>query len=948
MDPLEKLHKCIECNETHIGEQLLNDKDSGISVTKLNIKIRGQTALHLAAKYGNEKILQLLLGKSEVNVNVHDDYLKSTPLILACQKGHKQIVSALLQRPDCDVNLSDVRGSTPLHHACGSGSLEIVKILVEHGATIKKKNNFGNTAFHRAACFDCVSIIQYLVEYSSKNEDGILENIVEIYNDDMQRMIHCASLNGCYATVKYLVEECKADIEAKDKNERTPLHIAAENSHEDIVNLLIENRANVDCRDFSLETPIMKASYLGFLNIVRVLHKNNSDLNLKERSSGMTALMFAALHNQTEVIDFLSSNGANIHLENHERKTALHYVVSKKSYEGAAILISKDANPLHPDVNRMTPLSIAEKNELDLIIQLFQEAKKKFQPINENDKEGPRILIDNDSSTPAIGESPRSMQPKWKVRGLSPSYLRKKPKEFPQRPQSTSSLTKKQYTRKRSDSQSSREDSVIKSARGSSSLHIHTNIAIKNSKPVIDSPTSRKKKKSIKKKPKTPTSATKKKYKTKKDKSGSSAINEDSEQERIVSSLGNVNGESDSSYSPQESPHDFAQESNETKYNNGIQIETMNDVIDAVSALENNNLNATKQKTKSKVNHGPKHEMKLARLQSLAPATDSTITWSEAGHVLGRGAFGEVVLGICEDGTLIGVKRLSISDSNFKRVEKEVRLLQRLKHQHICRYLGCQISDDGHSSLDILLEYCSEGTLNTFMRKIKRTGVRIRTLQIYLKQILLGLKYIHDLGLLHRDLKPDNILIHSSGLIKIADFGCSKVLEESMSTISQQGTPEFLSAELIKDEIVKGYEKAIDIWALGILTYELACGRSIWKDMGFTATNRFALMFKVANLESDPNLPERLKLPSLRDFIESCLRIDPRKRLTTDELLKHPFLTDVTFHNMRDEDILEEIEENKPEAINLLEFDSAGNLKDNSCLGSIYDQTLCRLDSVSL
>ena len=248
------------------------------------------------------------------------------------------------------------------------------------------------------------------------------------------------------------------------------------------------------------------------------------------------------------------------------------------------------------------------------------------------------------------------------------------------------------------------------------------------------------------------------------------------------------------------------------------------------------------------------------------------------------------------------------------------------------------------------MEYCSEGSLQQMLDKEK---VFPETLvKAYTKQILGGLAYLHENKIVHRDLKCGNILVDHLGKLKLADFGCSKILSDSLSRVSQQGTPEFFSPELIRDEVPKGYEKSIDIWALGVVAWELACGRSLWHEpeLGWVGTNRFQLMFKIANITSDPILPARLKLESLRDFVQCCLRVDPRQRHSVDQLLKHPFLTDKSFHNMRDEDILTPMESSETkEVVNLLTFGGSDMTGNDKCLESLQgEDSLCRMDSVVL
>eukprot|EP00759_Apiculatamorpha_spiralis_P033053 PhF_6_TR3422/c0_g1_i2/m.4960 len=148
------------------------------------------------------------------------------------------------------------------------------------------------------------------------------------------------------------------------------------------------------------------------------------------------------------------------------------------------------------------------------------------------------------------------------------------------------------------------------------------------------------------------------------------------------------------------------------------------------------------------------------------------------GQLLGKGSYGEVYQGICPDGTMIAVKvidlKAGITDTHVKSIIGEVQLMQGIPdHPNIVRYLGCSVNKD-QRQLNIFMEYVQGGTLGALCRKV---SLPERAAAKFTLQILQGLKHLHDLGIIHRDIKGDNILLQSEGFVKLADFGTAKKFE---------------------------------------------------------------------------------------------------------------------------------------------------------------------------
>jgi serine/threonine protein kinase len=136
-------------------------------------------------------------------------------------------------------------------------------------------------------------------------------------------------------------------------------------------------------------------------------------------------------------------------------------------------------------------------------------------------------------------------------------------------------------------------------------------------------------------------------------------------------------------------------------------------------------------------------------------------------------------------------------------------------------------------------------------------------------------------------LKGANILVDSNGKIKLADFGCAKSFEASLSNLKGQikGSLPWMAPELI---VNKTYGRKADIWSLGCVIVEMAVGGNPWGEDFFV--NQFDAVIKIANTDQLPNIPQSLSL-DCRDFISKCLLRDSLTRPSSEELLNHPFLS---------------------------------------------------------
>ncbi|XP_047319048.1 mitogen-activated protein kinase kinase kinase 20-like [Impatiens glandulifera] len=263
------------------------------------------------------------------------------------------------------------------------------------------------------------------------------------------------------------------------------------------------------------------------------------------------------------------------------------------------------------------------------------------------------------------------------------------------------------------------------------------------------------------------------------------------------------------------------------------------------------------------------------------------------GETIGYGSFASVSLAkpifIVDDfPKLFAVKSCQASCSASLMSEKEV--LKKMKScPHIIRFFGDEISyEKGEMFYNLLIEYADGGDMSL---KIKNSGegkLPEEEVKRYTRSVVQGLKFIHENGFVHCDIKPKNVLLCSAGengleVAKIADFGLAKIAGEKIG-VELRGTPLYMSPEMVKDG---EQESPSDIWALGCLVTEMITGNPVWR---FRAgENHFGLFMRIGASDESPEIPTDMSDEG-KDFLGKCFIRDPKQRWTAEELLSHPFI----------------------------------------------------------
>ncbi|CAD8045399.1 unnamed protein product [Paramecium sonneborni] len=242
---------------------------------------------------------------------------------------------------------------------------------------------------------------------------------------------------------------------------------------------------------------------------------------------------------------------------------------------------------------------------------------------------------------------------------------------------------------------------------------------------------------------------------------------------------------------------------------------------------------------------------------------------------LGDGQYSEVFLAKhIETGFLVALKVIQkaqiIKENMQAQLAWEIKIQYLLEHPNITRlYTFFQTPTE----IVLVLEYCSHGQLNTLQQIQPMKKFQERIAVQYVQQITFALMYIHNQDVIHRDIKPDNILL-SFGQVKLADFSfCVYSPDEDRQT--QCGTIIYASPQILEGET---YDKKSDIWGLGVLTYELCFGKPPWKE------NQQELMKTACFMI--PYTASR----DLKDFIENLMKRLSRDRFTAQQAYNHAWL----------------------------------------------------------
>lgn len=263
----------------------------------------------------------------------------------------------------------------------------------------------------------------------------------------------------------------------------------------------------------------------------------------------------------------------------------------------------------------------------------------------------------------------------------------------------------------------------------------------------------------------------------------------------------------------------------------------------------------------------------------------------EIGEEIGRGAFSVVKSGRDKSsGDQVAIKMIDkqiVDPQDLVLLAREIDIMKKVKHPNVLNLFEVFENDD---QISLVMEFVDGGEL--FYKIVEKGNYTEADAASIVKQMCAGVAYLHSQGVAHRDLKPENLLCSTRDAepgapfrVVIADFGLSKIFDAGEQLETSCGTPDYVAPEVITAE--GSYDKSVDMWSAGVITYVLLCGFS-----PFLSTTQTGLFEKIIQCQYDFPDPEWSGISEqAKDFIRSLLVADPKARLTAEQAVEHPWLS---------------------------------------------------------
>ena len=251
---------------------------------------------------------------------------------------------------------------------------------------------------------------------------------------------------------------------------------------------------------------------------------------------------------------------------------------------------------------------------------------------------------------------------------------------------------------------------------------------------------------------------------------------------------------------------------------------------------------------------------------------------------LGAGSFGHVYL-VTHKTTKAQYaikaidKRNKENQSEKPYFRREIEVMYKIHHPNVVKLYG-HFEDNNYCYF--IMEYIAKGNIYNLIPHDNKKRLNAKVVATLMKDVISAVYYLHHMKpiIIHRDIKPENVLLAEGLIAKLTDFGWSNYMQEDEKRQTVCGTPIYLAPEIIKEE---GHDEKVDIWCIGVLLFELITGNVPFQGNDIDTLKENILHLKIA-------WPKDINIDA-KNLIKRILKLDPKARISLEEMLQHPFFT---------------------------------------------------------
>ncbi|CAH6421134.1 Protein kinase [uncultured virus] len=270
-------------------------------------------------------------------------------------------------------------------------------------------------------------------------------------------------------------------------------------------------------------------------------------------------------------------------------------------------------------------------------------------------------------------------------------------------------------------------------------------------------------------------------------------------------------------------------------------------------------------------------------------------------YLLGEGSFSTVYLGkyigqdnkYIKNNTYIAIKIInknSLTPNGNKIIDDEMEIMNIIKNNPHPNIVECYDVIKTPNNVYIIMEYCDSGDLRTIIRK----PIQEKFIQFYFSQLANGLKFLNCKGIIHRDIKPKNILLtNQNRILKIADFGFAKLSQEHDLYETICGSPLYMAPEMLKH---LQYNKQTDLWSIGMILYEMLYGTHPFHNCKSIPELKNIIETIVLDIPPNNNRNKQVSKECL-NLLKMLLQKDVTRRINWDDFFDHTWINKLSFQN---------------------------------------------------